>query len=610
MTATETEKGNQPENSDDNVSTGRNTSESDGSSQDGSLKRARPTAKPAISESGNGVPQSPRPGEGIELQREPSMESTLNEGQPQPSESSAGNDTIPYERRKHDLESQTAATKGTVISNLDAQISAPPINPSEPPSLDAQSSDPPINPSEPPSLPKTGIKPFLVAALVASLCNSGIGSGAQWLEKKTRPTATPESDAQDFNKNKLDFYEQNATGLNKTPIDEYNATELEIQPIDGQDVMNFTNADADFLDLDTTTTIPNANASNLTDSIGRRAEASPDDETASVYSDSRNKEEHAIYIGDATCGALRGAVATGVDYVNEFGFSPPCAILRALMIKLNRQLDRLPAGCNHNLKDLFGQLCGAIIGLAGISVVYYSLPTRSDYIGNLIINPIGNTFTNILRSRVAKYLNKPAFIGPIQRQTQRRIRLNRLRKRLRKKVTNQRIDRLVKVWGRFCNRIIQLILKAMLEGVKASFRALLIFGGANIAKEVAAALALENAKNRIDNATDSSPDLAPANELERVGVTLDTPTVIGKPDNGVQPEIIGSTGTGSANDLLQPQPSERHNISEENAPETLDFARLLTPAATTIGISPVIRGSEAKAKAKPEAEAKPYKLAL
>ena len=540
---TETENGKQLTNPGDNDSRGSKTSENDGSSQDGSFG-PDPTTKPAISESGNGVPQSPRPGEGIELQREPSMESTLKERQSQPSESSTGNDTIPYVRESqtnsdvqavtkppvipsprsnksasgsdiqnqgYDLENQTAATIGTV--DLDSEDS----NDSNDVERDK---------------PKTGIIPFIKAAIIVATTNPFIGGFAQLFESLTRPTAPPESNAQ-------------------------NATDLNGSRIDGQDAIDFTTTDPYFLGERTTTTIPDANASNLTKdnetdlngsridgqdatelertpfdgqdasnltkSNERRLEASPDDETASVYSDSRNKEEHEIYIGDALCGSLRGAVATGVDAVNEFGFAPPCPILLAVMINLNRKLDRLPAGSNTNLKDLFGQLCGAIIGLVGISLVYYSLPTKSDYVGNLIINPLGNTFTNILRRRVAKYLKKPkkpAFIGPIQRQPKEIRQLNE-QKKLREEARNQKIDLFFKVGGRFCNRILQLILQASMTGVMASARFLLIFGSANVAKELAAALALEYAKSK--NRPGSSNDHVQAQTMESPSIPREAP---------------------------------------------------------------------------------------
>ena len=478
----ETKIGKQPNPAKDG-SNSSNTSESDGSSQDGSLKHARPTAKPAISESGNGVPQSPRPGEGIGLQTfsEPTTETD-----------------IPKEIHEHDLESQTAAPIGTV--DLDSEDS----NDSNDVERDK---------------PKTGIRPFIGAAIIVAITNPLIGAFAQWLEKITRPTAPPESNAQnaiDFTNadpyflgertttttpdaNASNLTKDNETDLNGSRIDGQDATELERTPFDGQD------------------------ASNLTKSNERRLEASPDDETASVYVNSKNKSELKIYIGDALCGSLRGAVATGVDAVNEFGFAPPCPILLAVMINLNRKLDRLPAGSNTNLKDLFGQLCGAIIGLVGISLVYYSLPTKSDYVGNLIINPLGNTFTNILRRRVAKYLKKPkkpAFIGPIQKQPKKTRQLNE-QKKLREEARNQKIDLFFKVGGRFCNRILQLILQASMTGVMASARFLLIFGSANVAKELAAALALEYAKSK--NRPGSSNDHVQAQTMESPSIPREAP---------------------------------------------------------------------------------------
>jgi hypothetical protein len=585
---TETENGKQLTNPGDNDSRGSKTSENDGSSQDGSFG-PDPTTKPAISESGNGVPQSPRPGEGIELQREPSMESTLKERQSQPSESSTGNDTIPYVRESqtnsdvqavtkppvipsprsnksasgsdiqnqgYDLENQTAATIGTV--DLDSEDS----NDSNDVERDK---------------PKTGIIPFIKAAIIVATTNPFIGGFAQLFESLTRPTAPPESNAQnatDLNGSRIDgqdaidftttdpyfLGERTTTTIpdaNASNLTKDNETDLNGSRIDGQDAIDFTNADPYFLGERTTTTTPDANASNLTKdnetdlngsridgqdatelertpfdgqdasnltkSNERRLEASPDDETASVYSDSRNKEEHEIYIGDALCGSLRGAVATGVDAVNEFGFAPPCPILLAVMINLNRKLDRLPAGSNTNLKDLFGQLCGAIIGLVGISLVYYSLPTKSDYVGNLIINPLGNTFTNILRRRVAKYLKKPkkpAFIGPIQRQPKEIRQLNE-QKKLREEARNQKIDLFFKVGGRFCNRILQLILQASMTGVMASARFLLIFGSANVAKELAAALALEYAKSK--NRPGSSNDHVQAQTMESPSIPREAP---------------------------------------------------------------------------------------
>ena len=194
---TETGTGKQPNPAKDG-SNSSNTSESDGSSQDGSqneiLAQQLPSEKPQVIGGNLAPPQAQS------TTKEPSEGTTELKPISEPTTGNA-KVSIKIDDPENQTETETAGTIGTVASNLEAQSSDTPINPptlnqlataagaatigTVDPDRDAQSSDPPINPSGPPSLYKEAAV-VAFAALVAGVTTTVTGLVAQYIEREIR----------------------------------------------------------------------------------------------------------------------------------------------------------------------------------------------------------------------------------------------------------------------------------------------------------------------------------------------------------------------------------------------------------------------------------------
>jgi hypothetical protein len=272
------------------------------------------------------------------------------------------------------------------------------------------------------------------------------------------------------------------------------------------------------------------------------------------------------------------------------------------------------------LNDSLIQLGAGILGLIAVMSVYGRVSSGRDAAMNLLVNTFFNTLINTCRTYMygsTENQTPAATITPEQNQT----RFHKI-KTFWSRRTNDEKSQVMKIKGRFWSRVIQVYLKANLEGKQTNIAAVAIFGVSNIIKESASAklqmmgksslasMAVESSPGTSSSSTDLRPTTAPmesqiignnngaSSSAVEFGKNLDrlTTATIGSNHRAASLSATALAGAGSSDLAPTTAPMESQiieNNSRASSPGTSSSSK--DPAPTTSPMESQIIGNNSGA---------------